>query len=64
MSQHDSAALLARITAFIERYVELRSSAEAVVLSLFVCHTYVIEAAFSTPYITVLSPEKQSPVSA
>jgi len=60
MSQHDSAALLARITAFIERYVELRSSAEAVVLSLFVCHTYVIEAAFSTPYITVLSPEKQS----
>jgi hypothetical protein len=56
----ETAALLDRVADFIGRYVELRSSAQSVALALWVAHTYVVDAAFTTPYLTVLSPEKQS----
>ena len=45
---------------FIERYVVLRSAHQAIVLALYVVHTYVAEAADATPYIAVTSPEKRS----
>jgi hypothetical protein len=38
MTSYDTAGLLDRVVAFIERYVELRSSAQYDVLALWVAH--------------------------
>lgn len=52
--------LLGQIERFIGRYVVLPDSSCALLLSLWVLHTWAFEAAHATPYIVVLSPEKRS----
>jgi len=56
--QVDSAALLSRITELVRRYVVIPLT-EAVVIALWVLHTYVIEAAQYTPYLHITSPERR-----
>jgi hypothetical protein len=53
-------ALLDRARAFIERFIVLSDENALIALSLFVLHTWAIEAAIATPYIVVVSPEKRS----
>ncbi len=59
----DAAETLAHALAethdFIRRYVVL-SDDQAVTCSLWVFHTYLIDAAETTPYLEVTSPEKRS----
>lgn len=56
----DSAdALLTEVVAFVRSYVVLTPS-QAVILALWVLHTYAIAAADATPYIYISSPEKRS----
>src|SRR4051794_7356309 len=52
--------LLQRASDFLTRYVILPDDHSAVALSLFVAHTWAFEAAHVTPYLTVMSPDKQS----
>lgn len=52
--------MLQRIREFIGRYVILNSEEQSLVLALWVLHTWAFEAARTTPYIYVHSPEKQS----
>jgi hypothetical protein len=52
--------LLQRASAFLTRYVILPDDESAVALVLFVAHTWAFEAAHATPYLTVMSPDKQS----
>lgn len=51
--------LLNRTEAFIRRYVYL-SQAQARALALWVAHTWAIEAAEVTPYLSITSAEKRS----
>ena len=44
--------------AFIRRFVAL-SEPEAIVITLWVAHTYAIDAAENTPYLNITSAEKQ-----
>jgi hypothetical protein len=63
VSDHPSATarkLLALVSEFVTRYVVLPDKADAVVLALFVLHTWAIEAAHATPYLVVVSAEKHS----
>ncbi len=53
-------ALLERVGALIARYIVLPSGEAKTVLALFVLHTWAIEAAHSTPYVAIVSAEKQS----
>jgi hypothetical protein len=55
----DAAALLDDVVAFIRRYVVL-SALQAVALALWVLHTWVLDAAETTPYLSITSPEKRS----
>jgi hypothetical protein len=48
------------VEAFLRRYVVFASEAQVVACSLFVVHTYMLEAAEMTPYLAVTSAEKQS----
>jgi uncharacterized protein DUF3631 len=57
--ENETGALLAEIESRVKRYVRL-TAAQAVVIALFVLHTHAFEAAESTPYLLVSSPEKQS----
>lgn len=59
-AQNDTARLLDTIRAFIRRYVVLRDDHQAVTLALWVAHTHALSAAVCTPYLAILSPEKQS----
>lgn len=52
--------LLALVSEFVTRYVVLPDEADVIVLALFVLHTWAIEAAHATPYLAVVSAEKQS----
>lgn len=60
MKSHDTADLLESVAGFVDRYVELRAEAEQDTVALWVLHSWVPEAAFTTPYLAVLSPEKRS----
>lgn len=55
----DGAVLLDDLAAFVRRFVVV-SSAEAQALALFVVHTWTMEAADATPFISVTSAEKGS----
>ncbi len=52
--------LLTLVSEFVTRYVVLPDETDAVVLALFVLHTWAIDAAHATPYLAVVSAEKQS----
>jgi hypothetical protein len=54
-----AAAMLDEIASFFSRFVVMRPH-EANVLALFVVHTHAIEAAETTPFIVIQSPEKES----
>jgi 5S rRNA maturation endonuclease (ribonuclease M5) len=47
------------VAAFIRRYVVITDD-QAVACTLWVAHTYALEAAETTPYLAVSSPEKRS----
>jgi hypothetical protein len=57
---NNTAELLDAVRAFILRYVVLRDDDQAVTLALWILHTHAIDAAVCTPYLSILSPEKQS----
>ena len=59
-SEPETSVLLAKIEAFVRRFVVLPSDAAAVAVALFVAHTYAIAASEQTPYLLVTSPERQS----
>jgi hypothetical protein len=50
--------LLESICSFVRRFVVLPDAASEVATALFVLHTWAIDAAFATPYLLVVSPEK------
>ena len=54
------AALLSRIVSFIDRFIVLRVRHQAIALALWVVHTHAFDAADSTPYPLITSPEKRS----
>jgi hypothetical protein len=54
-----TADLLQRLRELIQRYVVV-TEPQAVVLALWVLHTYAIEAAEQTPYLAITSAEKRS----
>lgn len=56
----ETSVLLEQIGGFIRRFVVLPEDSAAMAISLFVLHTYAIEAAHATPYLAVVSAEKQS----
>jgi len=53
------ADLLGDVVALVRRYVVL-SDAQADALALWLCHTHAVDAAETTPYISITSPEKRS----
>lgn len=56
---HDLAHLLDEVRDFVRRYVVV-TDAQAIVLALWIAHTHAIDAAETTPYLTVTSAEKRS----
>ncbi|MGA7636617.1 MAG: hypothetical protein WCB00_06795, partial [Candidatus Acidiferrales bacterium] len=58
-SSIDADAMLKDVFNFIRRFVSL-SPSQARVVSLWVLHTHVIDAADATPYLAITSAEKQS----
>lgn len=52
--------LVGSIQNFIKQYVWLPSNDVALILALWVIHTYAFEASRTTPYLYIHSPEKQS----
>jgi Domain of unknown function (DUF3854)/Protein of unknown function (DUF3631) len=52
--------LLGDLEHFLGRYLILPSEHTRLALALFVMHTWALAAAFATPYIIVVSPEKRS----
>src|ERR1700750_73655 len=53
------AALLEDVRTFIERYVIFSIAGQSDVIALWVVHCWAIEAFEYTPYLHVVSPEKQ-----
>jgi hypothetical protein len=53
------AATLDHIHNFLRRFVAFSSLAQAIVIALWIAHTWVIEAFDYTPYLYVTSPEKR-----
>ena len=51
--------LLDGVSAFLRRYVRLGDD-QAVAIALWTLHTHAFDAAYATPYLTVLSAEKRS----
>ncbi|HYB23060.1 MAG TPA: hypothetical protein VED41_04635, partial [Solirubrobacteraceae bacterium] len=56
----DTGDLLERVGVFVERFVVLSGDSAKTAVALFVLHTWTVEAATTTPYIVVASPERQS----
>ena len=54
------ADVLDRIAAVIRRFVVMPSEGALVAAVLFIAHTHAVEAADSTPYLHVTSPERRS----
>jgi Protein of unknown function (DUF3631) len=59
LSVEHTGPLLDAVRAFVRRYVVL-SEAQSCAVALWVLHTHAIEAAQSTPYLSVTSAEKES----
>jgi hypothetical protein len=55
----DGSAMLDRILEYIRRFVSL-SESQARVVALWTVHTYLLAAAYATPYLAITSVEKQS----
>jgi hypothetical protein len=55
----EGAGLLDEIYEHVRRFVNL-TVVQALIVSLWVAHTYVIAAADATPYLAITSPEKRS----
>lgn len=55
----DTAPMLHDLFTFIRRFVSL-SPSQTRVVALWIAHTHAIDAADSTPYLAITSPEKQS----
>jgi Protein of unknown function (DUF3631) len=55
-----TAELIGEVETLLERFIVLPSDNAKIALALFVLHTWAFEAAHATPYIIVLSAEKQS----
>lgn len=56
----DVSELLESVRVFVERFVVLPGESAKATVALFVLHTWTVEAAATTPYIVVASPERQS----
>lgn len=54
-----TATLLDEIRVWLRRFVSLRDEHQERTIALFVLHTYALQTAGVTPYLIVLSPEKQ-----
>ena len=52
--------LLERVQGVLRRYVILPSAAAYDAIALYTLHTWAIEAAYATPYLLIVSPEKQA----
>ncbi len=52
--------LLDEAGAFVERFVRFNRPAQRVAVTLWLAHAHAVEAADSTPYLAVTSPEKRS----
>lgn len=52
--------LLQQIFLFVKRFIVLRDDHQAIAIALWVLHTHAFEAADSTPYLLITSPEKRS----
>jgi hypothetical protein len=52
--------LLQDIAGFLTRFVVFAKKAQVTVVALWVCHTWVIEAADTTPYLNVSSATKRA----
>ena len=58
---HDPAMLLGEIEDLIRAYVALTTEEQYAAVALWVAHTYTWrEAAYTTPYLSIQAPEKQS----
>jgi hypothetical protein len=55
----DGSELLRKLAAYVQRYVVL-SYEQAVIIALWILHTYALDAADTTPYLEVVSAEKRS----
>jgi hypothetical protein len=52
--------LLKKVSEVLDRYVRLPTRRAVLAVSLWVMHTWVIDAAHATPYLTLQSPTKRS----
>jgi hypothetical protein len=52
--------LLRAVVGFLMRYVAFTTSAQAVAVALWILHTHAFEAAETSPYLHISSPEKRS----
>lgn len=52
--------LLGEVAEVIERFVVMPDEHASAAVSLFVAHTWALDAAYATPYLAVVSPEKES----
>jgi hypothetical protein len=59
-SPKHSESLLRSIAEVLRRFVVLPSEEALVAVQLFVLHTWAIDAAYATPYLAIVSAEKQS----
>ena len=59
-SATDGAELLDQVVRFVRRFVVFQQPEAADFLGLWVMHTHAFEAAITTPYVRVTSPERES----
>lgn len=60
LPEGETAELLDALHGFVRRFVRFSSDAQAVAVALWVAHTWAFQAADTTPYLHVSSPEKRS----
>jgi hypothetical protein len=58
VSHPETQQMLGAVDQFVRRFVVLSSEAQGVAITLWVAHTWAIDAATCTPYLNVLAPEK------
>lgn len=56
----DLDGVLDDVRAFVERFVVLPSEAAAVTVALWIAHTHSVSCAHATPYVLLVSPERES----
>lgn len=52
--------VLDEVAAFLKRFVRFQNEHQAVAVALWVSHTHAFDAADTTPYLSITSPEKRS----